>query len=134
MLPLPVTIFTTGVFALMLTTLDLLVSLRRRDLKLLMGDGDDMSLRRRIRAHGNFIENAPMIILLVLALEAVLATSNLVWPVAVILIISRLLHAIGAISGNPRLIFPAMLSQHAIFVICGIWLLIQTLSLLAQAA
>lgn len=127
MLPLPVTICTTAVFAIMLTVLSLLVSLRRRDLNLAIGDGDDRILRRRIRAHGNFIENAPFCVLLVLSLEAVLATSDTIWIVAIILIVSRLLHAIGTYNrSNTRLIAPAMVMQHLTFLICGIWLLVQT--------
>jgi hypothetical protein len=125
MLPLPVTISTTAIFVLMLTGLSLLVSLRRKDLNLLSGDGDDRILRRRIRTHGNFIENAPLIVFLVLSLEAVLTTSSAVWGVAAILVLSRILHAIGSLKRSKPLIAPAMVIQHLTLLICGVWLLIQ---------
>lgn len=129
MLPLPVTICLTALFALMLTALSLNVSLRRRELRVALGDGDDLVLRRRIRAHGNFIENAPMCILLVLALEAVLATSTTIWLVAAILFIARALHAIGTLArSNKSLIAPAVLMQHLTFIVVGVWLLVQALS------
>lgn len=128
MLPLPVTICLTGLFALMLTALSLTVSLRRKELGLALGDGDDQVLRRRIRAHGNFIENAPMCILLVLALEAVLATSDTIWWVALVLFVARALHAIGTLARNRTLIIPGVLMQHLTFLVCGLWLLIQTIS------
>jgi len=129
MLPLPVTICITAIFAVMLTALSLLVSLRRRDLNLAIGDGDDHILRRRIRAHGNFTENAPLCVLLVLSIEAVLATSNTIWIVAIILIVARILHAIGTLNrSNRRFIAPAMVMQHLTLLICGIWLLVQTFS------
>ena len=129
MLPLPVTICLTALFALMLTALSLNVSLRRRELRVALGDGDDLVLRRRIRAHGNFIENAPMCILLVLALEAVLATSTTIWLVAAILFVARALHAIGSLArSNKSLIAPAVLMQHLTFIVVGVWLLVQTLS------
>ncbi|NIZ01247.1 MAPEG family protein [Thalassospira lucentensis] len=131
MLPLPVTICLTALFALMLTALSLFVSLRRRELGLAMGDGDDQILRRRIRAHGNFIENAPMCILLILALEAVLATSDAIWLVALVLFVARVLHAIGTLTRTSSLIVPGVLMQHLTFVVCGVWLLVQTISRLS---
>ncbi|MEK9844485.1 MULTISPECIES: MAPEG family protein [Thalassospira] len=135
MLPLPVTVCTVAIFALMLTGLSLFVSLRRRDLGIATGDGDDRILRRRIRAHGNFIENAPLCTLLVLALEAVLATSDIIWVVAIILIAARIMHAIGTLNwSSKRLIPPAMVMQHATMVICGVWLLVQTFGNLTMAA
>jgi uncharacterized membrane protein YecN with MAPEG domain len=133
MLPLPVTIFITAVFAIMLTVLSLIVSFRRAKLNVISGDGDDVTLRRRIRAHGNFVENAPLCILLVLAIEAILATSGIIWIVAAILIASRLLHAIGTLTRSKRIIAPAMIMQHLTLLICGVWLLIQSLGNLTAA-
>jgi uncharacterized membrane protein YecN with MAPEG domain len=133
MLPLPVTIFITAIFAIMLTVLSLIVSFRRAKLNVISGDGDDATLRRRIRAHGNFAENAPLCILLVLAIEAILATSGIIWIVAAILIASRLLHAIGTLTRSKRIIAPAMIMQHLTLLICGVWLLIQSLGNLTAA-
>ena len=127
MLPLPVTTVTVAIFALMLSALSLAVSFRRRDLNLAIGDGDDRILRRRIRTHGNFIENAPLCALVVLAVESILATSDMVWVVAGLLIAARVLHVIGTFQRmNKRLVAPAMVIQHTTMVICGVWLLIQT--------
>ncbi|OSQ32290.1 MAPEG family protein [Thalassospira sp. MCCC 1A03138] len=127
MLPIPLTVFVTGIFALMLIALSLNVSLRRRDLKLARGDGGDEALQRRVRAHGNFIENAPFCIFVVLALEAVLATSGIIWLVAGAFIIARILHAWGTLSASLALIAPAMLIQHAVMFCAAIWLLIQSI-------
>ncbi|CAM3462304.1 MAPEG family protein [Thalassospira profundimaris] len=133
MLPLPITIFITAVFVLMLTVLSLMVSIRRAQLNVLSGDGDDNTLRRRIRAHGNFVENAPLCILLILAIEAILATSTIIWVVAAILIASRVLHAIGTLTRSKRIIAPAMVMQHITLAICGVWLLIQSFGNLSAA-
>ena len=133
MLPLPVTIFITAVFVLMLTILSMMVSIRRAQLNVLSGDGDDNTLRRRIRAHGNFVENAPLCVLLILAIEAILATSTIIWIVAAILIASRILHAIGTLNRSKRIIAPAMVMQHITLAICGVWLLIQSLGNLGAA-
>ncbi|MBC05928.1 MAPEG family protein [Thalassospira sp.] len=133
MLPLPVTICITAVFVLMLTGLSLMVSVRRAQVGVLSGDGDDNTLRRRIRAHGNFVENAPLCVLLILAIEAILATSDIIWIVAAILIASRLLHAIGTLKRSKRIIAPAMVMQHITLAVCGVWLLIQSFGNLSAA-
>lgn len=136
MLPIPVTVCLTAVFSIMLMILSILVSLRRRELNLPLGDGDDRILRRRIRAHGNFTENAPLCVLLTLSLEAVLATSDTIWIVALIFLVARIMHAFGTLARDyRRLIPPAMVMQHATLVICGFWLLFQMYdALIGQAA
>lgn len=126
MLPLPVTVCMTAVFVLMLTALSLMVSVRRFQLNVASGDGDDVTLRRRIRAHGNFIENAPLCVLLVLAIEGVLATSDATWTVAILLMAARVLHAYGTLTRSKRIIAPAMVTQHITLAVCGVWLLAQT--------
>ncbi|MEQ9345596.1 MAG: MAPEG family protein [Thalassospira sp.] len=127
MLPIPVTICTIAVFAIMLTGLSLAVSFRRRDLNLAIGDGDDRILRRRIRTHGNFIENAPLCALVVLALESLLATSGMVALVAGLLIGARILHVLGTFQRmRKHLVAPAMIIQHLTLLITAVWLLIQT--------
>ncbi|MFV1850579.1 MAG: MAPEG family protein [Thalassospira sp.] len=134
MLPLPVTVFTVAVFAIMLSGLSLAVSFRRRDLNLAIGDGDDRILRRRIRTHGNFIENAPLCALVVLAMESLLATSDMVWLVAGLLITARVLHVLGTFQRmNKRIVAPAMIIQHLTMLIAGGWLLVQTFQNLTAA-
>ena len=134
MLPLPVTVCMTAIFVLLLTALSLMVSVRRFQLNVLSGDGDDSTLRRRMRAHGNFIENAPLCVLLVLAIEAVLATSTIIWIVAAILVASRILHIFGTLTRSKRVIAPAMVMQHITLAICGAWLLFQTVGNLGAGA
>ncbi|WP_339779951.1 MAPEG family protein [uncultured Thalassospira sp.] len=98
MLSIPATAFLTGIFALMMTALSLNVSFRRRDLQVGIGDANDAALKRRIRAHGNFIENAPLIILLCAALEITgAASATLLWAFVAVFIVARLLHALGVL-------------------------------------
>ncbi len=130
MLPIPVTICLTGIFALMLVALSLNVSLRRRDLRLALGDGGDQALIRRIRAHGNFVETAPFCILIVLALEGVLASSTIIWLVAGLFVLARCFHAYGTLGGGTqRVILSAMLIQHGTMILSAIWLLFQTVTM-----
>ncbi len=113
----------TAACALMLTGLSLSVSLRRRALGASFGDAGDETLRRRIRAHGNFIEYAPMAALTVWALAAASIDTALVWTFALAFLGARLLHAAGMLatrSPTPRAI--AMVLQHLAFVAAAILL------------
>lgn len=67
----------------------------RRSQKIGLGDGEDSELRRRIRAHGNFSEYAPLIGLVLIALPFVGAREWLVHLVGASAVTGRILHAIG---------------------------------------
>ncbi|RCK48362.1 hypothetical protein TH25_15040 [Thalassospira profundimaris] len=125
MLYIPATAFLTGIFTLMLVILSLNVSFRRRDLKLAFGDGDDSILRRRMRAHGNFVEYAPMMVLLCAALEITgYASTRVIWGLVAAFIIARLLHALGILRlpGGSQAI--GMVLQHIAMLVGAIMLLV----------
>ncbi|OYU48668.1 MAG: hypothetical protein CFE31_09465 [Rhizobiales bacterium PAR1] len=67
----------------------------RRSQKIGLGDGEDKILRRRIRAHGNFSEYAPLLIGLLLALSMVGAREWAIHLVGLTGLVGRVLHAIG---------------------------------------
>lgn len=67
----------------------------RRSQKIGLGDGEDKVLRRRIRAHGNFSEYAPLLIGLLLALSLVGAKEWAIHLVGLTGVVGRILHAIG---------------------------------------
>lgn len=67
----------------------------RRAQKISLGDGDDRILRRRIRAHGNFSEYAPLLMVAVLALPLLGAKEWLVHLVGGMGLLGRALHGIG---------------------------------------
>lgn len=60
--------------------------------KVSLGDGGDASLLRRIRAHGNFAEYVPIILLMMLMLEQGGTDARVLHGLGVTLIIARLLH------------------------------------------
>ncbi|OKH89108.1 MAPEG family protein [Thalassospira sp. TSL5-1] len=125
MLYIPATTFLTGIFALMLVILSLNVSLRRRELRVALGDADDSILRRRMRAHGNFIEYAPMMVLLCAALEITgYATSPVIWGLVAAFIIARLFHALGVLHlpGGSQPI--GMVLQHITMIVGAVMLLV----------
>jgi uncharacterized protein len=122
---LPVVSILAAVFILMLAALSLQVSMRRIHLGgIFFGDADDDTLRRRIRAHGNFIEYVPTALIVLGLVELAGASKLQVAVLAIAFFISRVLHAYGMLYGKTASIGAVgMIIQHAVFVISGIWLL-----------
>ena len=60
-----ITGFYLAILALLYVVLGLQVSRLRRGNRVLFGDGDNRELRSAIRAHGNFAEYVPVIVLMV---------------------------------------------------------------------
>lgn len=121
---LPVTSILTAGLILVLVVLSLLVTARRAVLGgIQFGDAEDAELRHRIRAHGNFIEIVPIVILAIAAMELEGAPPLLLWWLAGSFFAGRLLHAARMYFRSlwPGLI--AIVSQHVICVIAGVWLL-----------
>lgn len=63
--------------------------------KISHGDGGHPLLGRRMRAQLNFAENAPVVLVLMLALELAGTQPMWLWALAVAFIIGRILHALG---------------------------------------
>jgi uncharacterized protein len=96
------TLLFAGLCALLQCVLTVLVIQRRAASGIDLLDGGDAALLRRIRAHGNFSETAPMVLLLLLLLELRGATG---WPVVALggcLLAGRVLHAVSLLQGGPR--------------------------------
>lgn len=120
---LPITSLLAGLFALMMVPLSLQVSLRRVRLGAGPGAEGDDTLRRRVRAHGNFIEYIPTALVAVGLMELGGAARPLVLGLAAAFLSSRLVHALGMLyTATPTLRGLAMLVQHAAFLVAGVWL------------
>ena len=74
--------------------------------KINLGDGDDPELFSRIRAHGNFIENAPLMLLGLLALASLSANPILLHVFGATFTLGRICHACGMakVFGQGRLV------------------------------
>jgi uncharacterized protein len=124
---LQVTTLLAGVFALLMVPLSLQVSMRRVKLGgVSSGSANDETLRRRIRAHGNFIEYAPTALIAVGLIEFGGGGRSLVLGLAISFCLSRILHAIGMLyTSQPTLRAAAMLIQHGAFLVSGIFLVLK---------
>ena len=94
MIPTIVPIY-AAIFALMLVALSLFVAKTRGDVRVAIGDGGNIVLRRRIRVQGNFTEYVPMALILFLFVELQGWPHWLVHGLCLVLLAARLLHAYG---------------------------------------
>jgi uncharacterized membrane protein YecN with MAPEG domain len=92
---MPIALTAAGAAALMLVWLSLRVVLVRRAANVELGDGGSEPLTRRIRAHGNFVENAPFFLLLVALLELNGAGERVLWAATIAFFLVRLAHVFG---------------------------------------
>jgi uncharacterized membrane protein YecN with MAPEG domain len=84
-----------GLIGLLVVALAVNVSRYRWSLKISSGDGDHPALKRAIRAHANLTENAPLALVLLLAVEIQGFTATAVHVLGAMLVIGRMLHAFG---------------------------------------
>ncbi|MCA0406921.1 MAG: MAPEG family protein [Proteobacteria bacterium] len=80
----------------------------RRSARISLGDGDNTELRKRIRAHGNFAEQAPWIALALIVLPFLGAREWMVHLVGVTGVTGRILHAIAVSKGDSLLKYRVM--------------------------
>jgi uncharacterized protein len=94
-----------AVLALLYAVLGLQVSRLRRGNRVLFGDGDNIKLRSAIRAHANFAEYVPIIVLMVAMLEMSGMSATRVHLLMAALLLARLLHPLGMYVGPRTLQF-----------------------------
>ena len=121
-----VTTVMAGFLAILMVPLSLQISIKRVNMGgVVFGDANDDNLRRKIRAHGNFIEYAPMGLIVLALLEYNIGANIYIWALGVLLVLSRVLHAFGMLYGStptPRAL--AMLISHFFFITTGVWLIL----------
>ena len=87
-----ITLVLAAIFGLLHVIFTLRVGGYRFRNKISLGDGGDHELRNRVRAHGNFIENVPIALLLILLNDLDGAEDNTLILMGSILLIARLTH------------------------------------------
>jgi uncharacterized membrane protein YecN with MAPEG domain len=96
---------TTAMYALPLALLGLVlwfrVTMVRAQLKVSIGDAGNPALHERIRQHGNFIEWAPWVILLMALAEGNGAGALWLHISGALLLAGRLIHPLGLKADNP---------------------------------
>lgn len=121
-----VTSLLAGTLSALFVVLSFRVSLLRQKLSIMFGDGKNASLTHAVRAHGNLIESAPLMLILLALLETATATTTFIWIIASIYLGGRILGAIGSFLPNKlaTLTRPiTMLTTLIAMLITGIMLL-----------
>ncbi len=122
--PLPTTSIVAALFAIGMVPLSLQISMRRVRLdSVVFGDAGDEELRRKIRAHGNYIEYVPTGLIVLTLVELAGATALLVWALGGSFVVSRTLCAIGMLIGSTPMRGAGMILTHGMFLVSGGWLL-----------
>lgn len=94
-MPLPITAITTVILALLLLGLAIDTVRHRVRSRTAFGTGDDDRLTRASRAHANLAEHAPIALILMGLLEYSEADADALMGLALVFILSRILHVIG---------------------------------------
>ena len=93
------TLIITPIYAaalgLMMIGLSMYVSQLRADQDVSIGMGTDPALLERVRRHGNFVENVPMVLLLIAMAEIVGLGAVWLHAAGLILVVSRIIQPIG---------------------------------------
>jgi len=91
-----------GIVGLLAIYLSVKVSLKRQEHKVSTGDGDNPHLFKSIRVHANYIENAPLAMILLLVFEMQGASAWMVHALGLAFVIGRVLHVYG-LGSHPQL-------------------------------
>jgi uncharacterized membrane protein YecN with MAPEG domain len=92
---MPITALFAALLAPIFLALSLRVIARRREGGTSLGDGGDAVLLRRMRVHANFAEYAPFGLVLLGLAESLHSPTWLLYALGLLLLLGRLLHAIG---------------------------------------
>lgn len=92
---LPVTLAAAAACALINVWLAIRIGQVRRAEKVSIGDGGNPRLIARMRAQLNFVEYAPIVLILIGLIELAVGTETWLWAVAALFVVARILHAFG---------------------------------------
>ena len=94
-MPVSITLFYAGLNGLIAIALALGVVRQRQRTRTLFGSGGNPDLERAIRAHGNFVEYVPLVLILMLLLELCHTPAWRLHAMGAALTLGRLLHGWG---------------------------------------
>lgn len=134
-LAMEITMLYAGLLGLWQLELSRRVIKLRRSEQIGMGDGGNIALQRRIRAHGNFTEYVPLVLIMIALLENAGAAPWLIHALGAALLIGRVLHGI-ALSFTQKWMpgrLVGMVLTFFVLAIAGVLCVVQSLGSLTGA-
>ena len=116
---LPITLTAAGAAALINLWLAIRVGQVRTKEKVMIGDGGNENVIRRMRAHANFTEFTPFVLILIGAIELATGTSTWLWAVSSLYLVGRLLHAFGMDGFMPGRMIGTLITMVSLLGLCG---------------
>jgi len=99
---LPMTLTIAAACAVLNIWLALRVSQRRIKGKVMIGDGGDARLQAAARAHANFVEYAPFVLILVAGIELAGGSATWLWIAGIVFVLGRVAHGLGMDRAAPN--------------------------------
>jgi uncharacterized membrane protein YecN with MAPEG domain len=100
---LPISLASAAAAALTNIWLSIRIGQMRGAKKISIGDGGDEALIRRMRAQANFIENTPIVLVLIAVIELARPINPWLTGVAVLYVLGRIAHGLGMDGGALKL-------------------------------
>jgi hypothetical protein len=98
---LPITITIAAAAAVLHIWLAARVSQLRNRHKVSIGDGGNEALVRRMRAHANYGENMPIVLILIGLIELAGGDARILWAAGILFILARIAHGFGMDRPSP---------------------------------
>jgi uncharacterized protein len=92
---LPITLTIAGAAAILNIWLGWRVGQVRMSNKVAMGDAGNPAVIARMRAHANYAEYTPFVVILIAAIELAIGTELWLWAVGAVYLLARIAHAFG---------------------------------------
>lgn len=99
---LPMTLTIAAACAAINIWLALRVSQRRIKGKLMIGDGGAGPLQAAVRAHANFVEYAPFVLILLAGIELAGGSPTWLWAAGAVFVVARVAHGLGMDRAAPN--------------------------------
>ena len=98
---LPITLTMAGAAALINFWLSLRCARARIATGVTLGDGGNRQVIARMRAHANFVEYTPFVLILFALIELAIGPQTWLWVLALVYIVARISHAFGMDASIP---------------------------------
>jgi uncharacterized membrane protein YecN with MAPEG domain len=98
---LPITLTFAGAAAILHIWLAARVSRMRVAHKVSIGDGGQEALIRRMRAHANYGENMPIVLIMIGLIELAGGDARILWAAGILFILARIAHGFGMDQPHP---------------------------------